>query len=676
MENKIKLEDTYKPGKFELDTIQEIYKKYYTWRNYHFLPRRQFRGLSLLEYLAQSRDIFYMNSGNSPDDDEKKQKTDFEIYVGEARRASLEILSTITSLKIKPKNLPNFNNNLIYWQKFLDAIYQKWRVNSIDKIEKFWQLLYATVNGTVVINTSFDYGKKKVKNIKGFDPETGEFDIEELDIKKINDVVTRIVPLENVFIPKIWERNIQKQEELIISDILTLDDFKRKYANYPNSKYVHTGNQLMADSLFLKLLGGDQTMLEKVVVLSYYNEPEDRFDIVANGVYLNPISYKREPTHSPIPFNHKKLPFISSIFEPIDEKFFYGLSLPFKLKDPDAFLNSMMELLLEREMKEVSPPILSEDIEKKDIKFGANQIIPVTDINAYKELTINPASPQFFSTLNYLSGIVQAQTGRTLLPESSSIQPKTATERRIQEQIRFQVLSSTVLMLWYLIRQEYELVVKTALQFYSYDKLSKSVDERVIKTLNLSGINLTRGGIGNLIIRIVKSVAPPDIIFGEEENLSKVSGQTQIIEVSADALKELDFIIEDIILEQEDSNELKQALFQEKTSFMLQAFGQIIDPFKAFARYLEVIGESPSDWAKDELVPQVFSRIKDVSLPPLQPPTQNNPLGMAMNSTGVGGQSGSALNNLLSQLRGQINGAAGGLTTAQTNETGQEPQLM
>jgi hypothetical protein len=230
-------------------------------------------------------------------------------------------------------------------------------------------------------------------------------------------------------------------------------------------------------------------------------------------------------------------------------------------------------------------------------------------------------------------------------------------------------------MLWHLIRQEYEIVVKTALQFYSYDKLSKSVDERIIKTLTLSGVNLTRGGIGNLIIRIVREIAPPDILFKEEEALSKVSGQTQIIEVSANTLKELDFIIEDILLEQEDSNELKQALFQEKTSFMLQAFGQIIDPFKAFARYLEVIGESPSDWAKDELVPQIFSRIRDIELPQLPQP-QNNPLGMAMNSTGIGGRSGNILNNLLSQLRGQANGAEGGLTTAQTSNLGQEPQLM
>lgn len=671
-ETKIKLEDHYQPSEFELDIIQEIYKKFFEWRNEHYLPRKQFRGSSLLEYLDESRNLFFMNTSTIDDEELKK----FDIDIGDARRASLETISTLTSLKIKPKPVPNLTNSIIYWQKVIDAIYQKWRVNSVDKVEKFWQLLYGVINGTIAVYVGFNNRKRKLKNIEGYNPKTGEFSISEFE-KIDNEVITNIIPLEDLFFPKVWERNIQKQGEVIIRSVLKLSEFKKAYANYENVQYVYLGSNLSEDSIFYKLVSESSALFkDQVVVLSYYDSIDDRFIIIANGVWINPIVVNRKKSVAPLPFNHKEIPIAFTQFEPIDNNFAYGLSLPFKLKDPARFLNSFFSLMLEREAKEVSPPILSQDIEKVNIKFGSGEIIPVSNINDYRELTISPASPAFFNTINYLSSVVNAHIGRTLLPEGGSRQPKTATERRIQEQLRFQILSNIVLMYWYLIYQEYKLVVKTALQYYTYESLSKKTDKRIIKNIILEDAPLVRGGLGRLLVRIVNKTNPPEEIFKEEQELSRESKrQTEIIEANISALSDIDFIIDDITLEQEETNELKQALFIEKASFMMNNpyFAQIIDPFKAFARYLEVIGETPSDWARDDLVNEIVSRIRNIKI---TPQIQNQKEGGNIAGLPTMGQVGNNLNDIISQIRGQLLGSQGGLTTAGTEEMGQEPQVM
>lgn len=651
--NLIKPEEQRFPSDKELEIVSDIYKKFYKWRNlqlnkYPHFGVIQNNNLSPREYWKKSRELFWGSDLDLPvsflPDD--ASKTFWMEFFPEIKRITRETISSIVSLKIKPKFV--IENPDLYgevWKKLIEAVYQRWRMISKDSVEKFWQMLYAAVNGTLVVHYGFLNSRKTVKNIVDYNPETQEFNIEEEEINFYNDVYSEIVPLENLYLPTLEHRDIQKIGKCIVYKPMKFSEFKEVYKNFENSKYVYPGSQLSPDSIYFKLLGGTGTLgIDYVDVIIYYDAFNDEHVIVANGIWLNPIKVKNNEEKAPLPFNHKLLPFAKTVWEPIDEKFFYGSSLPMGLRAPQKYLNLMMSLLLEREAKEVSPPILTHDIEERDIVFGAGRVIPVSDINAWRELTINPASPQFFATLNTLINFLNAGSGRLITTATPTRQPKTATERRIEELMRTQIMNNFLLMYWDLIYQEVFLVIKTALQYYSYELLTIKSGENLIQKIRefiIPNFKLNYGGLGNLVVRIVKENKKNEPIFYEELQLSEKTGiKHQIIEARASELQKVNFMIHDIILEPQISAELDQMMFLQKAQHLISIYSQLglIDMSKALMRTLEKFGEIPADWVPDKLLP-VFNQMLST-----QPQNQLNIL------QGLNNQ---MANDILSSLRGQ-----------------------
>ena len=145
---------------------------------------------------------------------------------------------------------------------------------------------------------------------------------------------------------KTWERDIQRQGKLIWRNQMSFKDFLRDFHTFDNAEYVYPGNQIAEDSLYFRLLkGSGVTSYDMVEVLKEYDMIEDEYTIVANGIWLNPVGKGESQKRSPMPFNHKLMPFGWTIWKAIDEKFAYGMSSPFELKDyqknpePDIDLN-------------------------------------------------------------------------------------------------------------------------------------------------------------------------------------------------------------------------------------------------------------------------------------------------------------------------------------------------
>ena len=147
---------------------------------------------------------------------------------------------------------------------------------------------------------------------------------------------------------------MNKQGEMIWRTLLKWNDFQVQYAKFKNKEYVIPGSQFADTSIFTDFLSYDVRGQDFVEVIKYFNKDKDQYAIIANGVLLNPVRIKDQEEISPLPWNHKELPFSKTIYEPLDANFFYGISLPQKVKDPQTALNRMWQLLLEREQRAVS----------------------------------------------------------------------------------------------------------------------------------------------------------------------------------------------------------------------------------------------------------------------------------------------------------------------------------
>lgn len=588
-----------------IKSVGDVYTNHYTWRSYRSGLYLQFRNYGFDEYLRISRELFW-NSISTQSTDLSKLGLDLSLPF--ARKESLDFLSKLTSLNIRPHLSGDALDALGI--KILQGIYKKWVFKSNDKVESFWDLLYGIVNGTVCNYIGFDNTELDRRFLKSYDSQSGAYTIEKKKQKPYNDVCKELVPIEDIYLPKIYEKNIQKQGRMQWKTQMEEADFKKEFGHYPLSKFVFPGMRIAEDSLYFQLMGGTgSSTATKIEVIKEYDWFTDTYKIVAGGIQLNGLGVGDDFVDAPMPFDHKMSPFTWGTLGPLDAKSAYGLSIPFASKDPHKLLNMSYTMMTERELRSIDPPILSSDIESPELIFGQHKVIPVNDVNAYKEFNIKEASPIFFSMINSLQSNMESgnQGGNAQVVPSK--QPRSAREVMNNSQEQQQMIANATILYYDLIRQKLLLVLKTALQFYTTDKF-EAADKNVIRTLMVSDMPLTLGGLGNMKIRIVKEKKQETELFLEALKDSVLNGkQTEIVDVPVEFLQNLEFVIEKIDLEPDTPTELELAAFVENViTPMISTYIPmgLADPAKVMLRHMEKMGESVSDYVADENVAKVL----------------------------------------------------------------------
>lgn len=604
---KFKPEESFDLNDRMLEAVGGLYTDFYDFRSQRQGSIRQLQYNDFDTYLKVSRELFW-NSAITQSGDLKDLGLDFSFPF--IRKEVLEFLGRISSLNITPDI--SGEGVSMHGVRVLHAIYKKWRLKSKDRVEKFWESLYGIVNGTVCLGVTWDGHESMQEFLRSYNPKKGTYEIEKKNKKLWNDVRSSVVPIEEMYLAKIWQRDIQKQGKTIRKQEMTQAEFKREYGANPMSQFVVPGNLIAEDSLFFQLLGGTSvTTADKIQVLTLYDTDNDVKLSVASGIPLNALGKGKSMRPSPNPFHHKMQPYAWSVHEPIDEKFAYGLSMPFKIKDGHKLLNTSYTMLMEQELRAIDPPYLSSDIEAPEIIFGQKKVIPVMDVNAYKPVDVKEASGAFYTMMNSLQGVMtsQAQGGQNQVAPSR--QPRAAREVIAIENMKQQALGSALVLYFDMVYQEIQLMLRTALQFYASGKFADQ-KEQLIRSITIPDFPLQRGGVGRLEMRLVKEPQNALNLYFEATRLSIEQGKTtEIIEFPVDKLDSLmDFGIIDIRLEPEKSSELERAAF---TSDVLKPLLEVFVPAgladlgKVYLRFLEKMGEHPSDYTSDQTLPQVMA---------------------------------------------------------------------
>lgn len=641
---KYRPEDFYKPTDKALEEIAEDLTDFFNFKNVRDQSYRQIQDLTLEEFWKQSRELFW-NSTVTKSEDLEALGLDFSLPF--IRKEVLDFTGSVVSMNIAPQLAGDGLNG--YSIKVLQAMYKKWRFKSKDKVEKFWQLLYGAMNGTVINYIGYDASVRQLQYLSEYDRESGDYTKTKSNKRFWDDAYTEIVPLEEIYLKKIWERNMQKQGKTVRLKEMTLNDFRKAFpvSKFPMAQYVVPGNQLSEDSLFHKLLGGTAMLNpDKVQVLYSMDTDSDEYTINASGIWINPLG-KNNDECRPNPFAHKGQPYTMSVHMPIDEKFAYGMSMPFNLKDPSKILNTSYTMFVERELRAIDPPVISSDFEAPQLIFGQNRVIPVNDIDAYKEFQISEASGTYLTMMNSMQGMMSTFAQGGMAQIAPSVQPRSAKEISEINNLRQKTLGNTLVLYYDLLHQEIMLVLKTMMQFYQAGRFGS---ENLMRTFTVPNFPLSQGGLGNMEIRFVKEPQDGLKLYFEAVDRSIENGKaTEIIEVPIDVIQNLEFFINDIKLEPEKSDDMERAAFNEQVlNPLLNTFvpAGVADISKTYLRWLEKMGEHPSSFTSEQNMPQMMASWGGTAMPPMMgmqgrqnSPAQQGNLNQSITGQRFGGQS-------------------------------------
>jgi hypothetical protein len=652
-ENKFRLEDMYKPSEDVRTSIFDIYDKFIRWRAQREQPFKQFNGGVLTHYLNEARQKFWGYLPLSYDTDTP------QFFFPETRNEVIKILARIANLKIKPTfdGVEGFD---LIKASVLKNLFEYWKRGANRKIQNFWQFLYAVINGTVITFVAYKSDKRKVKNIKYYDESTGETKCTEEEIDD-SDVDETIVNLEDFYFPKIWEPDLQKQDECIWRTLIKWTDFQTAFKGYALKDMVLPGSQFADNSIFTDFLSYDVRGGEFVEIIKYFNKAKDQYMLIANGVLLNPMMVDSVDSVSPLPWNHKKLPFAKTVFEPIDTNFFYGKPLPQLIKSAQEALNKFWELAIDRETRAVARPIITNDPSiELGLEFKAGHVYQVqADPSSYKELAMDPVSSSYWNAMTSLQGIINKTAGGGVGPIITSRQPRSASEKQLEA--TQQKESAGIYYLFYqdLLEQKLQLVIENMIQFYTALKTEKIMGSRNFhKILSINDAQLFGGGVGNVELRITEKPEKSEKLLEESYMRSLFKKEkVEIIEVSPKALRDLKFDIK-VDFEPENTPETEKLLYLDYVTTLMNLFGQsgLVSQKKVLFRLSEKYGESLSDIVEDTVM-QEYEQERFGITKPAPIPQQGGAQATGMKLPNANQMPG--VNEMNSQLRGQMMGAQG-----------------
>jgi len=601
-ESKIKLEDLYKPSAAELDFIADVYQKYYKWRNNQNTSWKQFEGLTIKQYISEAREKF---NGFLPINsllDKKRPK----FFSNEFRMSVEKVALYVANLVQNPKfsGVEGLDPALA---TFLNALLKYIRRGAYWKILDTYHFMQTIIDGTGIVFVSWTPKRRKLKNILEYDLTTGEIEFEEKEY--IDDEITEVwVDPLDFFVPKIWEINIQEQKECIWRQIMTWSDFKRRYGHFPLSKYVYPGIRLAEQSIYSEFLDKALFTSDKIEVVQYFNSEEDEYGIIANGVLINPLSAKqRKSKISPLPWNHKSLPFAKTIYRLTSPALFWGVSLVMSAKDEVSAKNELIEMALDRITRATNPPVITTDTTvPNNLELESGKLY--VSRGTWQELQMNPLDPNVWNMQMVIDNQLQKDVTPMTFPTPPTRQPRSASEVLAQQQRELGSFQLQKTFYQDLIEQKVWLEIQNALQFLTAERARKIVGEQTFeKTLYVENIQ-TPNGLSDVILRIKESEqisSSEDLAFQSVVASINKKRRIEIIEISINVLKNLKFDVE-ITFDTENTPAIRKAMFLEFIQTISQMFPQLLDQRKALVRLFEVWNENPADYLLDDIWQQIY----------------------------------------------------------------------
>jgi hypothetical protein len=435
-------------------------------------PRQEFDGRTLTEYVNDNTNAY--NGIVSPEIKASKEDWQSLIFDNKTRGKVKAIVAMVAATRPYLNLIGETEEADKYAEDFFQLYdYSHRKENGSYKMYK--QILAAAIKGTVIVEEKYTEIKKKVKEITSIDVETGQVEFVEKEVIKdgAGQITCDIVPLLDFYMN---ESHADIVEDCFKVEYLTKAVFLSKYGKYPNADVVGAGILYTnPDGSAYKKLKSDRHDI--VEVIKYYNELEDEFILLANGIWINP---QKEDSVCPLPFDHKKLPFVKTYFEMADEEAQYGKALPDLIAGEQDTINAVLRMMIDQEILSIHKPILlgmGVELESYQL-FPGKQVRTSGDVAQIREMSMSGASQSSFMLIDWLEKRADVNTSIDNGAQGVSGTRKTAKEAMILDENAKRIASTFQIFIYKLIRERAELRIPNIKQFYKKAVKTKEITDK------------------------------------------------------------------------------------------------------------------------------------------------------------------------------------------------------
>ena len=645
----------FKPTDKEVGVVTDVLLKFRMSaesRNRNF---QYFDGLNLVDYINDSVRRFTTNI------DEREDIEDWQARVHDpfTRNKVLAILGKVISV-LPIAQFTGRGDEDVRKGTILTNLYEY--AEELDDYEELMThiLLEAIVKGTSIAYEWVDKSEKKHRDIMG----TGD----DITVSEVSETTTKlfgsIVPLEEFYPSSVSIRNLNRMPYCFWRKFIPQSLFTQDWSVFKKSSLVEGKRSFREDEdkpFYADFINNDVGEGE-VELIRYYDKFNDQYVVIANGVWLNPIIGKNNNEDiSPLPFNHKELPFWDIKFDFFGE-FFYGKSLPDRLKSLQDVLNVLTNMLLDQSFLTIFPPLLTngyDSIEDDYLRPGRRTPIDTQGLpinQAFMKLDLGTPSGWHQYILNYTRSIMeQASVDKVSSGQAGGGDRTPAQEIRVAAEGVTAILGLFGRMVNYGIKRKAKLKGANILQFWT-DKNSPMIErvlgeggkEKFKDTFNifkLGGAVLTGGKRGTKVIELYadKNKMPNKNELQARAMISEVETgtKTEIVAMPGEYLRNFMFDVKLVPNpKSEVSKDLEKALQLEKVRVYMSFFPQLVNVKELAAQTAEKMGDDPTKILMDEVFALVPEPNRELDKGISTTPSENNANNLVRGAQG--GQQGQA----------------------------------
>lgn len=609
----------YFQSEMEKQVVREVFFRFRWTQDMRNRAYEYFDGRTIIEYVEDSVKRFVTNIF------EREGLEDWQARIHDqlTRTKVLAVLAKVVNVLPKATFQARGDDD-VRKASLLEDLYEY--SEDIDGYEEFMTnfLLEAIVKGTAIGYEGMEMHERKLRDVTGIGDKISIKEETEKEVK----LFAELVPLEEFYPAHVGIRTIKDMPFCMWRHEISFDEFKSRWYNsgYERAKWVKPHaplSQWREQRPFYLDFISTTVQPGNVEIIRSYDKINDTYVILANGVWLNPIGNnlssdkpeEREEFVSPLPFNHKELPFFDVKYDFIGN-WFYGKSLPDRLQSAQDILDALTNMLLDQSFLTIFPPLLTtgnDAIEDDYLRPGRRtpidtQGLPVAQ--AYSKLDLGTPSGWHEFILNYTRQIIEESSTDQLQQGVAGVGGRTtATEIHTAASGAESMLGLFGQEINFGLRRKAMLRAKNILQFWTDPSsprltgvLGDTGDEDLKKAFNLFRIDnttLSHGKRGTRILALYKGKEDmPDQQTLQVKGAVKTAlnnKNTEYMAINAQYLKNIDFDVK-IAMDQskESSKDIQKALQLEKVKVYLQEFPQgTFDIQELAAETAEIMGDDP-----------------------------------------------------------------------------------
>lgn len=575
-----------------------------------------FDGLNLIEYIEDSVQRFNTNIF------EREGLEDWQARANEpfTRNKVLAVLGKVMSVLPIAQFIPRGDEDTRK-TTILTNLYEY--VEDLDDYEEFMThyLLEAIVKGTSIGYEGVDKQVRKLHEVKGVGDDMTFTEKSETN----TNLYASIVPLEEFYPSSVSVRKLKDMPYCFWRRVLPYTQFLSEWGYLDRSKHVEAKRTFSDDEYrpyYFDFVTED-VQEGSVELIRYYDKMNDQYIIIANGIWLNPIMVKGTEEISPLPFSHKELPFFECKFDFFGD-FFYGKSLPDRLKSLQDVLNVLTNMLLDQSFLTIFPPILTtgfDSIEDDYLRPGRRtpvdtQGLPIS--SAIQKLDLGAPSGWHQYILEYTRKIMEeASLDRVSQGQAGVGDRTTAQEIRIAAEGVTSILQLFSRMINYSLKRKALLKASNILQFGTDPSspmirrvLGDDAGEQMNKAFNIFEINnatLSGGKRGIKIIEIYQNTEDlpkkGKLQARAMINKAETNKETEIEAITPEYIRNIRFDVKLVPNPKvESTKEVEKALQLEKVRVYMSFFPELIDMNELAAQTAEKMGDDPAKILKQEII--------------------------------------------------------------------------